>query len=63
MRFYDVISFDGITATNINKAAGYTITKVDANIYTFTVSTDTATTGNIKGGGVRSYAGPTTVIA
>ena len=63
VRFYDVISFDGITATNINKATGYTITKVDANIYTFTVSTDTATTGNIKGGGVRSYAGPTTVIA
>jgi len=61
VRFYDAISFDGITATNINRAAGYTITKVDANTYTFTVATDTATTGSIKGGGLRSYAGPTTV--
>ena len=61
VRFYDALSFDGITATNINRAAGYTITKVDADTYTFTVATDTATTGSIKGGGLRSYAGPTTV--
>jgi len=61
VRFYDALSFDGIKATNINRAAGYTITKVDADTYTFTVATDTATTGSIKGGGLRSYAGPTTV--
>ena len=61
VRFYDVIGFDGITATNINRSAGYTITKVDANTYTFTVATDTATTGNLKGGGGRAYAGPTTI--
>jgi len=61
VRFYDAISFDGITATNINNAAGYTITKVDDDTYTFSVSTDTATTGNIKGGGARSYAGPATI--
>ena len=61
VRFYDAVSFDGITATNINKSTGYTITVVDADTYTFTVSTDTATTGNIEGGGFRAYAGPTTV--
>ena len=63
VRFYDVVSFDGITATNINRTAGYTITKVDADNYTFTVSTDTATTGNIIGGGFRAYAGPVTLVA
>jgi len=63
VRFYDVVSFDGITATNINRSAGYTITKVDDNTYTFTVATDTATTGNLRGGGGRAYAGPTTITA
>ena len=63
VRFYGAVSFDGITANNINRAAGYTITVVDINTYTFTVTTDTATTGNINGGGVRSYAGPTTIVA
>ena len=61
VRFYDAIGFDGITATNINRSAGYTITVVDADTYTFSVSTDTATTGNIQGGGFRSYAGPVTI--
>ena len=63
VRFYGVTSFDGIAETNLNKTAGYTITVVDANTYTFTVSTDTATTGNITGGGFRSYAGPATIVA
>ena len=63
VRFYGTLSFDGITATNINREAGYTITVSNANTYTFTVATDTATTGNINGGGVRSYAGPTTIVA
>ena len=61
VRFYDVSSFDGITAANIMRAAGYTITKVDDNSYTFTVATDTATGGNLRGGGGRAYAGPTTL--
>ena len=61
VRFYDVSSFDGITAANITKAAGYTITKVDDNTYTFTVDTDTAISGNLRGGGGRAYAGPTTL--
>jgi hypothetical protein len=63
VRFYGASSFDGITATNINRSAGYTITKVDDNSYTFTVATDTATSGNLRGGGGRAYAGPTTVTA
>jgi len=63
VRFYDAVGFDGITAANINLAAGYTITVVDTDSYTFTVSTDTATTGNINGGGFRSYAGPATIVA
>ena len=62
VRFYDVSSFDGITAANITRAAGYTITKVDDNSYTFTVATDTATSGNLTGGG-QAFAGPTTVSA
>ena len=61
VRFYDVSSFDGITTANITRAAGYTITKVDDNSYTFTVATDTATGGNLRGGGGRAYAGPTTL--
>ena len=61
VRFRDVLSFDGITATNINRSAGYTITKVDDNTYTFTVATDTATAGNTNGGGFRAYAGPVTI--
>ena len=63
VRFYDVSSFDGITATNLTRSAGYTITKVDDNSYTFTVATDTATSGNLTGGGGRAFAGPTTVVA
>ena len=63
VRFRDAVSFDGITDTNINREAGYTITKVDADTYTFTVSTDTATTGSINGGGFRAYAGPVTLVA
>ena len=63
VRFYDVSSFDGITASNLTRSAGYTITKVDDNSYTFTVATDTATSGNLTGGGGRAFAGPTTVVA
>ena len=33
----------GITYTDINKSAGFTITKVDANNYTFVLGTATAT--------------------
>jgi len=61
VRFYGASSFDGITATNITRSAGYTITKVDDNSYTFTVATDTATAGNLTGGGGQAFAGPTSI--
>ena len=47
----------------MTRSAGYTITKVDDDTYTFTVSTDTATVGNINGGGGLASAGPVTLTA
>ncbi len=69
-------SFDGITGANIAKAAGYAITTGQykdgarvttdystANFFHFTVDTDTATNGDIKGGGVGCSVGPITLSA
>jgi len=77
-------SFDGISGSNIAKAAGYTIRtgkyKADSdgagtagrdarsayltdNFFFFTVDTNTATTGNIKGGGYGCSIGPVTIEA
>ena len=66
--------FDGITGANIAKAAGYSITTgifrdgarvstdyAVANFFFFTVDTDTATVGEIKGGGVGCSVGPVTL--
>ena len=61
VRFRTVDSFDGITKTNLENSSGYSITKVDSDTYTFTVSTDTATTGSIRGGGRVATAGPATI--
>ena len=65
--------FDGITGSNIAKAAGYSITvgKRDSsgnianteNFYHFTVDTDTATTGGVSGGGEGCSSGPVTLTA
>ena len=68
--------FDGITGANIAKAAGYTITTgvfksgarvttdyAKANNFYFTVDTDTATNGSIKGGGSGCSVGPVTLSA
>ncbi len=69
--------FDGISGSNIAKAAGYTIRtgkyKNDArdasndyltnNFFFFTVDTNTATSGNIKGGGYGCSVGPITIEA
>ena len=49
----------GITSADINKSAGFTITKVDANNYTF-VAAGTATASTNIGGGSIS-AGPVTL--
>jgi hypothetical protein len=62
VRFRGVDAFDGITKAVMDSASGYSITKVDANTYTVTVS-DTATVGNQSGGGGLASAGPVTPLA
>ena len=61
--YRDVASFDGYTTSTIELAAGYTITKVNDDRYSFSVSGETATTGSIQGGGGVASAGPVTVEA
>ena len=65
--------FDGISGSNIAKAAGYSITvgKRDSagditntdDYYHFTVDTNTATSGGVSGGGNNCSAGPATLTA
>ena len=75
-QFANPADFDGITGANIAKAAGYAITTGQykngarvttdystANFFHFTVDTDTATIGNVKGGGYGSSVGPITIEA
>ena len=69
-------SFDGISGSNIAKAAGYAITTglyvsdarvstdyAVANFFFFTVDTDTATKGGVSGGGLGCSVGPVTLSA
>jgi len=66
-------TFDGISGSNIAKAAGYSITVgtrdssgtiTNTNdFYHFTVDTDTATSGGLSGGGNNCSAGPATLTA
>ena len=69
-------SFDGISGSNIAKAAGYAITTglyvsdarvstdyAEANFFFFTVDTDTATKGGVSGGGNGCSIGPVTLSA
>ena len=72
--YADPLSFDGISGSNIAKAAGYAITtgkyvsgsrdtdKTD-NWFYFTVDTNTATAGSVKGGGFPVSIGPVTLSA
>jgi hypothetical protein len=75
-QFANPADFDGITGANIAKAAGYAITTGQykngarvttdystANFFHFTVDTDTATIGEIKGGGPGCSVGPVTLSA
>ena len=75
-QFANPEGFDGITAANIAKAAGYTITTglyvndarvstdyAVANFFFFTVDTDTATKGGVSGGGIGCSVGPVTLSA
>ena len=56
-------AFDGFTKATLEKASGYVITVVDANSYTITVTGETATSGNQRGGGANVTAGPGTASA
>ena len=73
-QFTNPADFDGITGSNVAKAAGYAITTglyvndarntsdySVANFFHFTVDTDTATIGGVKGGGVGCSVGPVTL--
>ena len=75
-QFTNPENFDGITGANIAKAAGYTITTglyasgsrdtsdySVANFFHFTVDTDTATKGEVSGGGIGCSVGPVTLSA
>ena len=75
-QYADPGSFDGISGSNIAKAAGYAITTgifrdgarvstdyAVANFFHFTVDTDTATKGGVKGGGIGCSVGPVTLEA
>ena len=63
VRFRDVIGFDGFTAAVLTLAAGYSITRVDDDNYTFSASSGTAAVGSKFGGGYPTTAGPVTVEA
>tara|TARA_R100000234_G_scaffold117802_2_gene96930 strand:+ start:1938 stop:2441 length:504 start_codon:yes stop_codon:yes gene_type:complete len=63
VRFRSVEAFDGFTAAAIEADAGFSITKVDDDRYTFTSGSGTATSGNVLGGGGTASAGPVTVSA
>ena len=69
-------NFDGITGAQIGQGSGYAITtgkyKNDVrdttdysvtNFFFFTVNSDTATTGGVKGGGYGCSVGPITISA
>ena len=70
-------NFDGISGSNIAKAAGYIIRTgrykdgardassdyITNNFFFFTVDTNTATSGNVKGGGYGCSVGPVTIEA
>ena len=70
----DPSSFDGIAGSNIAKSAGYAITTgkyvsgsrdtdKTSNWFYFTVDTNTATAGGVKGGGFPVSIGPATLSA
>ena len=75
--YASIPNFDGISGSNIEKAAGYTIrtgkyksgardassSYLTDNFFFFTVDTNTATSGEIKGGGYGCSVGPITIEA
>ena len=63
VRFRNIVGFDGFTTAVLEKADGYSITKVDDNTYTFSASSGTSLVGSINGGGRNATAGPVTLGA
>jgi hypothetical protein len=74
--YASIPNFDGITGAQIGQGSGYAITTglydsgarvttdyALSNFFFFTVNADTATTGNIKGGGYGCSVGPITINA
>ena len=61
VRFRDASVVGGVAAATINDAAGYVITKVDDDNYTFATGTTSSITET--GGGGSASAGPVTVTA
>ena len=59
VRFRNAEGSFGITSADINKSAGFTIARVDANNYTFTAAGTATASTNIGGGSVS--AGPVTL--
>lgn len=62
IRLRNAAPFDGFTLPVLNDANGYSITVVDTDTYTISVS-DTAQVGGVRGGGDFVSAGPLTVEA
>ena len=60
VRFKKANGFDGFTNTVLQKSSGYSITVTDADNYTFTASSGTATTGGQRGGGENATVGAET---
>jgi|TARA_R110000737_G_scaffold126042_1_gene158625 hypothetical protein len=63
VRFRSCENFDGFTGATLENSAGYSITKIDSDSYSFTASSGTAGTGDARGGGGSVSAGPVTVSA
>ena len=61
VRFRNAEGSFGLTSADINKSVGFTITRVDANNYTFTAAGTATASTNIGGGSVS--AGPVTLSA
>ena len=74
--YASIPNFDGITGAQIGQGSGYAITTglydngarvttdyALSNFFFFTVNADTATTGNINGGGYGCSIGPITIQA
>ena len=59
VRFRDAQSVGGISASTINSASGFSITKIDTNNYSFSAGTTASFTQ--KGGGGFASAGPTSI--